>query len=123
MEKVKGIGGVFFRAKAPVALASWYAEVLGVAPAPPAMETPPWVGEGGVTIFAPFAADTDYFPAAQQVMINFRVDNLDAMLAQLAAAGVEPFNPATMEGVGRFAHIRDPEGNVVELWEPVVLPA
>lgn len=118
MEKVKGIGGVFFRAKDPAALSAWYSEVLGVAPAPSDMETPPWMAEGGVTVFAPFAADTDYFPDAQQVMVNFRVDDLDAMLAQLAKAGVEPFNQSTMDGVGRFAHIRDPEGNAIELWEP-----
>ncbi|MEL7150985.1 MAG: VOC family protein, partial [Pseudomonadota bacterium] len=66
MEKVKGIGGVFFRAKDPVALSAWYADVLGVDPAPTDAETMPWVAEGGVTVFAPFAADTDYYPSGQQ---------------------------------------------------------
>ena len=118
MEKVQGIGGVFFRAKDPGALAAWYHENLGVSPVPTDMETPPWVTEAGVTVFAPFPADTDYFPESQQAMINFRVGDLDAMLAQLRDAGTEPFNEQTMEGIGRFAHIRDPEGNAVELWEP-----
>ena len=119
MEKVKGIGGVFIRARDPAALTAWYRDVLGVDPAPTDMETPPWIAEGGVTVFAPFAVDTEYFPRAQQVMINFRVADMDAMLAQLRAAGVEPFNETTMEGIGRFAHIHDPEDNAVELWEPV----
>lgn len=119
MEKVKGIGGVFLRAGDPEALTAWYRDVLGVDPAPSDMTTPPWVAEGGVTVFSPFAADTDYFPPGQQVMINFRVGDLDAMLAQLRSNGVEPFNESTMDGIGRFAHINDPEGNAVELWEPV----
>ena len=119
MEKVKGIGGVFFRANDPEGLAAWYAEVLGVDPAPSDMDTAPWIAEGGVTVFAPFAADTDYFPKSQQVMINFRVDDMDAMVAQLRGTGVEPFNEKTMEGIGRFVHIHDPEGNAIELWEPV----
>ena len=118
MEKVRGIGGVFFRAKDPEALGEWYAKNLGVPRAPTDMETPPWVSDGGVTVFAPFSEATDYFPASQQVMINFRVDDLDAMLAQLRSAGNEPFNEQTMEGIGRFAHIHDPGGNAVELWEP-----
>lgn len=118
MEKVKGIGGVFFRARDPKALAEWYKDNLGVSLTPTDMETPPWITEAGVTVFAPFAEDTEYFPPSQQVMVNFRVGNLDAMLAQLRDAGTEPFNEQTMEGLGRFAHITDPEGNVVELWEP-----
>ena len=118
MEKVKGIGGVFIRAKDPAALSVWYAEFLGVDPAPTDMETPPWIADGGVTVFAPFAADTDYFPAGQQVMVNFRVADMDAMLAHLRAGGAVPFNAQTMDGIGRFAHIHDPEGNAGELWEP-----
>ena len=118
MEKVRGIGGVFFRAKDPKALAQWYEDNLGVAPVPTNMDTAPWTSEAGVTVFSPFDADTGYFPEGQQVMINFRVDDLDAMLAQLRGVGVEPFNEQTMEGIGLFAHIQDPEGNAIELWEP-----
>lgn len=120
MEKVKGIGGVFFRSADPAALAAWYTTHLGIDPTPTGLDTPPWVTEAGVTVFAPFAEDTAYFPARQQVMINFRVGDMDAMLAQLRAAGIEPFNEQTMEGLGRFAHITDPEGNAIELWEPAV---
>jgi predicted enzyme related to lactoylglutathione lyase len=118
MEKVLGIGGVFFRAKDPAALADWYAVHLGVPRAPTDMEAPPWVTEAGVTVFAPFAADTDYFPPDRQAMLNFRVRDMDAMLAQLRDAGVGIEREETMEGVGRFARIADPEGNPVELWQP-----
>lgn len=119
MEKVKGIGGFFFRAKDPAKLALWYRDVLGVDLAPQDMETPPWMAEGGATVFAPFADDTEYFPASQQGMVNFRVRDMGAMIDQVRAAGTEPFNQQTMEGIGRFAHVTDPEGNVIELWEPV----
>lgn len=122
MEKVVGIGGVFFRAKDPAALAEWYNSHLGVSPAPTDMTTPPWTSTEGVVVFAPFAADTDYFPANQQVMINFRVGDMDAMLGQLRAAGIDIRNEQTMDGIGRFAHISDPEGNAIELWEPAPAP-
>lgn len=118
MEKVTGIGGVFIRARDPEALARWYRDHLGIDPVPEDANATPWLSEGGVTVFAPFAADTDYFPAGQQVMINFRVADLAAMLAQLRAAGVEVFNESAMDGIGQFAHITDPEGNAVELWQP-----
>ena len=118
MEKVQGIGGFFFRAKDPAALAEWYETHLGVSKAPTDMETPPWVTSEGVTVFAPFAADTDYFEADKQFMLNFRVGDLDAMLAQLKLAGIEVSHEMTMDGIGRFARIHDPEGNPVELWEP-----
>lgn len=119
MEKVTGLGGVFIRSADPGALAEWYRAHLGIDLAPNDIRIPPWRTEAGVTVFSPFAADSDYFPGGQQVMLNFRVRDLDAMLAQLRAAGIEPFNAQTMDGVGRFAHAADPEGNVFELWEPV----
>jgi glyoxylase I family protein len=118
MEKVQGIGGVFFRARDPQGLAQWYERHLGVPRAPTDMETLPWVSKKGVTVFAPFAEDTDYFSADKRFMLNFRVADMDAMLAQLRAAGIGIFNEQTMEAIGRFAHLRDPEGNPVELWEP-----
>lgn len=118
MERVTGIGGVFFRAKDPKALAKWYESHLGVALTPSDAEGAAWVTERGLTVFAPFAADTDYFPEAQGFMVNFRVRDLDAMIAQLADAGIEAGRQEEMEGVGRFARIHDPEGNAVELWEP-----
>lgn len=118
MQKVAGIGGVFFRASDPQALAEWYRAHLGVDPVPGGPDEMPWIAEGGATIFAPFAADTDYFAADRAFMLNFRVRDLDAMLAQLATAGIEPAAREEMEGIGRFARIHDPEGNPVELWEP-----
>ena len=119
MERVLGIGGVFFRAKDPKGLSQWYRDTLGINLAPTDMEMEPWTAEGGVTVFAPFAADTDYFPKDRQVMINFRGADITAMIAQLKASGVEVFNEQSMDGLGRFAHFLDPEGNAVELWEPV----
>ena len=118
MEKVNGIGGLFLRAKDPTKLAAWYRDMLGIDLVPTDTETPPWISEKGVTVFAPFSADTDYFPSTQQMMVNFRVSDLSAMLAQLQAGGFEAYNRSEMEGVGHFAHITDPEGNVIELWEP-----
>ncbi len=119
MARAVGIGGIFFRAKDPAGLSAWYETHLGINPAPTDMTTPPWIGERGVTVFAPFASDTDYFPAGQQCMVNFRVDDMDSMVKQLTGAGVEIRNDVIMEGLGRFVHISDPEGNAVELWEPV----
>ena len=118
MEKVQGIGGLFFRARDPQALAEWYQTHLGINPAPTDMTTPPWVSSEGVTVFAPFSQDTDYFPAENTFMLNFRVSSLDRMLAQLRAADIAIEREEAMDGIGRFARIHDPEGNPIELWEP-----
>ena len=118
MEKVKGIGGFFFRSKDPAALAKWYETNLGINPAPTSMDTPPWTSEEGVTVFAPFSEDTDYFRSESAFMINFRVGNMDVMLKQLSDAGVTPIKDTFEDGLGRFVHIHDPEGNPIELWEP-----
>ena len=118
MERVEGIGGVFFRAEDPAALAAWYETHLGIAPAPKDARTPPWVSTEGVTVFAPFPKMSDYFEETRAFMLNFRVRDLDAMLAQLRAAGIAVEREETMDGIGRFARIHDPEGNPIELWEP-----
>lgn len=118
MVKVLGIGGFFFRAKDPTALAQWYQTHLGIDPAPTTAAMVPWTSKGGVTVFSPFSEDTDYFPADRAFMLNFRIDNLDAALAELSAAGIESSHAMSMEGVGKFARIHDPEGNPIELWEP-----
>lgn len=118
MIKVSGIGGVFFRAKNPETLAAWYQANLGVNIAPTDMTMQPWISREGVTVFAPFADDTDYFPKDRAFMMNFRVDDLDAMLDQLRANGIDVSQEQSMEGIGRFARIHDPEGNPIELWEP-----
>ena len=123
MERVTGIGGVFVRAQDPTGLQRWYQDKLGVP-----------VGEHGETVFewreadspenlgqtvwSLFPQETTYFaPSRASCMINYRVDNLERMLAQLREAGV------TIEGelneeYGKFAWVMDPEGNKIELWEP-----
>ena len=116
MERVLGIGGYFLRADDPTALRAWYRDCLGLADS----DTEPWHQEAGPTVFAPFDRDTDYFGSpAQQTMLNFRVRDLDAMLAQLRQAGAD-VAPETqdMDGVGRFGWVTDPEGNRIELWQP-----
>lgn len=125
MARVTGVGGVFFLAKDPEKLLAWYRDRLGleVEQGYPCSSLY-WDQEGvpgrrPYTVFAPFAADTDYFqPSRSSFMINFRVDDLDALLAKLGEAGVEPVGSPTQEINGRFAWVLDPEGNKVELWEP-----
>ena len=120
MERVSGIGGLFFRAKDPEALAAWYESSLGIA----SMQSRwSWEQEAGPTVFAPFPADTYYFGRSdQQTMLNFRVADLDAMLAQLRAAGAVVEDEIAEASYGRFAHASDPEGNRFELWEPADVP-
>ncbi|WP_375228120.1 VOC family protein [Roseobacter sp. S98] len=119
MAQVTGIGGVFFRADAPAELAAWYETHLGVTPVPRDYDQPVWEQAAGPTVFAPFAADTEYFGRKEQAfMINFRVDDLDAMTATLRASGITvDVDPETYPN-GRFARLHDPEGNPVELWQP-----
>ena len=119
MEKVMGIGGLFFRARDPKLLAHWYEQHLGVALTPGSYEDPPWFQEAGATVFAPFPLTTDYFGRAEQVwMVNFRVRDLNAMVAQLQAADIPVTIDAQEYPNGRFARTHDPEGNPIELWEP-----
>ena len=112
---VNGIGGVFFRAADPAALAAWYRDHLGIDAGSDAV----WNQAAGPTVFAPFAAESDYFPVDKQVMLNLRVEGLDDMLAALRRAGVAVETRPEWEdtGYGRFARIHDPEGNPIELWE------
>jgi glyoxylase I family protein len=97
MERVTGIGGMFFRARDPDALARWYAEHLGIDNQLKGGDTL-WWQERGPTVFAPFPTDTDYFGRPEQAwMLNLRVRDLDAMLAQLRAAGVKIDSQETEE--------------------------
>jgi catechol 2,3-dioxygenase-like lactoylglutathione lyase family enzyme len=119
MEKVSGIGGIFFRAKDPGALARWYDDHLGISPVPAHYDERPWWQEAGPSGFAPFPETTTYFGDANKVwMINFRVPNLDSMVSQLRAAGIFVEVDKQHYPNGRFARLCDPEGNPIELWEP-----
>lgn len=119
MEKVSGIGGFFFRAQDPDALGKWYRDHLGIALVPSSSEESSWRQEAGPTAFAPFPETTEYFgDAAKTWMLNFRVSNLDAMVAQLRAAGISFEVNQEDYPIGRFARLHDPEGNPIELWQP-----
>lgn len=119
MEKVAGIGGLFFRAHDPDALGRWYLEHLGIALTPTSYGSPVWQQEAGPTVFTPFPETTKYFGDAQKAwMVNFRVRDLDKMAAQLRAAGIEVKVDPQSYPNGRFARLHDPEGNPIELWQP-----
>lgn len=119
MEKVTGIGGLFFRAKEPAALAKWYQEHLGVSPVPGTYEEAPWTQEAGPTVFAPFPQHSEYFgPSSQQWMVNFRVNDLEKMVSQLRSAGIEVTVDPEDYPNGKFARLSDPEGNPIQLWQP-----
>jgi len=125
MARVTGIGGVFFKAKDPAALKQWYSEHLG-------LRLESWGGSifrwkddqdaqsaPGMTVWHLADGDGDWFePSNSQLMINYRVDDLVELLAQLDSAGVECVKGPVEEFNGKFAWIMDPEGNKVELWEP-----
>jgi glyoxylase I family protein len=116
LAQATGIGGVFFRADDPAALADWYRTHLGID-----MTTGTWPQQAGPTVFAPFKRDTDYFAADRQWMLNLRVDDLVTLLAQLRAKDIPVETRAAWDGdgsYGTFARIHDPEGNPIELWQP-----
>jgi predicted enzyme related to lactoylglutathione lyase len=117
VERVQGIGGVFIKAQDPETLRRWYAEHLGIEDGLDG--NPVWTPAAGPTVFAPFSETTGKFAPGKQWMLNFRVRDLDAILAQLREAGVAVEDEQENEpGIGRFAWLSDPEGNRVELWEP-----
>ncbi|MBA3420033.1 MAG: VOC family protein [Geodermatophilaceae bacterium] len=124
MERVTGIGGFFFRAADPARLGRWYAEHLGVDPPPESYDDPSWWQQGGPTVLAPMTADSPHFGRPEQSWsINFRVDDLDAMVTQLRAAGVDVAVEADRYPNGRFANLADPDGNPIQLWEPAGVDA
>jgi predicted enzyme related to lactoylglutathione lyase len=124
MKKVTGIGGVFFKCKDPKAVNEWYKTHLG-------FETTPygtsfeWMDKDnpdkkGLTQWNPFPESTKYFePSAKEFMINYRVENLEALIVQLKAEGVTIVDKMETYDYGKFVHIMDPEGNKIELWEPI----
>ena len=119
MARVTGVGGVFFRAADPAATVAWYRDHLGIEPeAEYPVATLRWSG-GETTVWAPFEADTDYFgPSGQQFMVNYRVDDVDALVATLRAAGVETADEVLDSENGRFAWAVDLDGRRFELWQP-----
>ena len=122
MAKVLGVGGIFFKTSDPAALRHWYARVLGLDMHDwGAVFTPNMAADhpGAATVFGPFNADTDYFaPSTNEFMFNLMVDDLAGVLARCKREGVEPVKVFDDEPNGRFAHIMDPEGHKIELWEP-----
>jgi predicted enzyme related to lactoylglutathione lyase len=122
--RVTGIGGAFFKARDPQALAAWYATHLGV----PVEAQGPYAvfhwkddpaRDGGATVWAVFDEGSDYFGRAdQRFMVNFRVADLDATLSALRAESVEVDERIEDGTTGKFGWIRDPEGNRIELWQP-----
>jgi catechol 2,3-dioxygenase-like lactoylglutathione lyase family enzyme len=119
-EKVLGFGGFFFRSSDPADLADWYRDHLGIDKVPGDYDAPCWRQEPGETVFAPFERLTDYFgDMEKQFMLNFRVRDLEAMVAQLERAGIQVRrDPNSPYPNGKFAWLNDPEGNPIELWEP-----
>ncbi|MEM1087542.1 MAG: VOC family protein [Pseudomonadota bacterium] len=119
--RVTGVGGFFFRANDPLALAHWYQDMLGIQLTPDNYEDSPWRTEAGTTVFQPFAKDTDYFGRHDVGwMINFRVDDLNAVVERLRAHSHKVEHEGDGEAFpnGRFAKLHDPEGNAIQLWEP-----
>ncbi|WP_406438190.1 VOC family protein [Streptomyces sp. NBC_00631] len=116
MERVLGIGGYFLRSADPAALSAWYRDCLGL----DADDNGLWQPAAGPTVFAAFESGTDYFGSrTQQTMLDFRVRDLDAMLAQLRTRGADVAEEIQeMAGVGRFGWVTDPDGNRIELWQP-----
>ena len=113
-----GIGGLFVRAKDPAALSAWYEKHLGINPVPTSYEDTPWVQEAGPTIFSPMPEAATMIPQGKSWMLNLRVADIEAFVAQLKGDGVAVELDPTAYPNGRFATLTDPEGNPIQLWEP-----
>ncbi len=123
MEKVRGIGGVFFKSKDPGALKQWYAKHLGVPLDDQGYVSFGWKrsenGADAMTVWSPFAPSTKYFdPSTREFMVNFIVDDLDAMLGQLREAGCTVDETIEDGEFGKFGWVLDPDGTRIELWQP-----
>ena len=124
MKKVTGIGGIFFKTKDPKKISDWYGENLGLVINPYGsvfefrQGTAP--DKKAYTIWSPFKDDTDYFaPSEEPYMVNYRVADLKALIEDLRNKGVKIVGEIEEFEYGKFAHILDPEGRKIELWEPV----
>lgn len=122
MATVTGIGGVFFRAHDPDGVRNWYVEHLGLPVDEDGYVVIRWGGDvAGSTVWSPFPVDTTAFdwPQGQQWMVNYRVDDLEAVLGRLREAGVDTSDDTFSDVNGRFGHCWDPEGNRIQLWQPI----
>jgi predicted enzyme related to lactoylglutathione lyase len=118
MNRVTGIGGIFFKARDPKALGAWYKTHLGI-------DVQPWGGaaftwkEPGTTAWSLNKIDTDYYaPSTSSFMINYRVEDLPALLQALRDEGCNVIDKTDESEYGKFGWVMDPEGNKVELWQP-----
>jgi catechol 2,3-dioxygenase-like lactoylglutathione lyase family enzyme len=124
MQRVTGIGGIFFKAQDPAALGEWYRKHLGIAVEAWGGAAFRWVDGApatgsGTTVWSPFKADTSYFsPGSASFMVNYRVADLHALLAALRAEGCAVDDKVDESEHGKFGWVQDPEGNRIELWEP-----
>ncbi len=125
MKRVTGIGGIFFKTQDPAAMKAWYERHLGINMDSSYGTSFEWrhakdPERKGFTAWSPFPADTDYFePSQKEFMVNYRVEDLDALLDVLRGEGIEVVGEVQSFEYGKFAHILDPEGNKIELWEPL----
>ncbi|HUI31463.1 MAG TPA: VOC family protein [Candidatus Acidoferrales bacterium] len=123
MKRVTGIGGIFFKCENPESILRWYNEHLGISPVGESAVFE-WMqkekaGEYGHTVWGPFERVTKYFhPSTKDFMINYRVENLEALIERLREEGVEIVGDIEKYDYGKFGWIMDPEGNKIELWEP-----
>jgi predicted enzyme related to lactoylglutathione lyase len=124
MERVTGIGGIFFKAKDPKGLAQWYQKHLGLEVSHDTMATFHWrestdPGRKAYSVWSAFPEQTGYFdPSSKPFMVNYRVADLDGLLAQLRREGVSVDDRIEESEFGRFGWVMDPEGNRIELWQP-----
>ncbi|HXD93685.1 MAG TPA: VOC family protein [Bacteroidia bacterium] len=123
MKKVTGVGGIFFKCKNPDEMKNWYGKNLG-------LPVSQWgvkfefrdidnPDKKGALAWSPFKEDTKYFePSTKDFMINYRVENLEALVEELKKAGVTICDEIDASDFGKFVHILDPENNKIQLWEP-----
>ncbi|MGB5238645.1 MAG: VOC family protein [Flavobacteriaceae bacterium] len=122
--RVTGIGGIFFRSKDPKSVNEWYGKYLGLATddygSPFEFRNANNPEEINYLRWGPFDENTDYFdPSEKEFMINYRVQHIEALVENLRAEGVTILDSITSYDYGKFVHIMDPEGNKIELWEPI----
>lgn len=122
--KVTGIGGIFFRSKNPQEIREWYGQHLGLAINPYGssfeFRNANRPEEINYLQWSPFDENTEYFnPSEKEFMINYRVQNIEGLVKQLRENGITIVDEIETFDYGKFVHIMDPEGNKIELWEPI----